>query len=210
MRPEDQSDCMHSVDAVVIHGANGVCEVPLADGWHPSTLAVLLLALSAVVAALLLAYVPRARAVLVGLLAIAALPGLYLLLTERADSPARIARTAEAVEDLHDALRDHARATGCAAITEAECEACVPIARLALSAPPCGHPRPIALEAGALGGACAPDGEGLRCGARVRPEPAEPEADETAPTPLFPWLVVGGTDAPAADAGVPAVDEAPR
>ena len=61
MRPEDQSDCMHSVDAVVIHGANGVCEVPLADGWHPSTLAVLLLALSAVVVALTALCIPQLR-----------------------------------------------------------------------------------------------------------------------------------------------------
>ena len=156
-------DCMGTVESVVTHGANAVCHVPRADAWHPSVLAVAALLGGSVLGVLVLSQGPRARRLLGVALALAALPGLWQLARHRADAPPRHAATVATVRALHDALARYTPAAGCADRAQMGCEACVPIARLALVAPRCRTLASVVIEPGALGGTCHVGPGAIRC-----------------------------------------------
>jgi len=158
-------DCMHTVDAVIAHGANAVCHVPQAGAWHPSNATVAALFACGALATWALTRARNTRLVLAACLALAALPGLWKLTTARADAPHRAAATAATIAKLHDALAGYTPAAGCAHRARVDCESCMPIVRLALVAPACRTHTTLVVAPGALGGGCTRHLGGLRCGA---------------------------------------------
>jgi hypothetical protein len=94
------------------------------------------------------------------------MPGIFALLALRADAPGKSAETAAHIARLEGAMFAHARTHGgCAVVTKNDCEACQPIARLALAhAGPCTSNATVELGEGALGGECVAIGPTLRCG----------------------------------------------
>jgi len=106
----------------------------------------------------------RARTALLVAGAALSLPGIFMLAVRRADAPARVSVAAAAIAGLEGALADHARAHGCAVVRESTCEACEPVARLALAhAGPCESGATVTLREGAIGGRCVADGLHLTC-----------------------------------------------
>jgi hypothetical protein len=159
--------CAETAEAVVVDGANGAC------GPSPSPPLGAALAFAALVAlvAALVALRPRRRvaALVLGLALVgAAAPGMRALLGRRGDAPERAGATAAAVARLAAALDGFAARHGrCVEVVREAGDAATPIARLALAPRrSCAAPAPIVLEAGALGGVCAEEGSGLRCGPR--------------------------------------------
>lgn len=168
MHDPSTRDCMSTVEAVVTHGANALCHVPRADGWHPAPWSVAVLLVGSALGALVMARGPRVRHLLSVGLVVASLPGLWQLARHRADAPHRHSATVATVRTLHDALARYTPASGCADRAQTRCEACFPIVRLALVAPRCHTDASVTIEPGALGGTCHAGPDGIRCGATGR------------------------------------------
>lgn len=157
--------CSGGREALVIQGANTTCGrlPPLAFGIST--------AVSVVAAAFALgvfARVPRPRRARFLLpLALLSLPGLVAVFVWRGDAPMRLTATASGIERLESSVREHARAHGCARLTQNDCEACQPILRLALAdLGECESSARVEVGARALedGQSCTASGEVLRCG----------------------------------------------
>jgi hypothetical protein len=168
--PVDAADCNENAEALFIDGANGVCrDVRLEAGRGRSEgveLALGFVVAVAVLAAWFRRAAPRVRAlVVVAAASLAAMPGMWALGTRRADRPTAVRDTAAVPRALHDALRAHAEAWGCAEITVHGCPSCEPVGRLALAGLRCDDPAAIELHPGAFDGVCEASGAVLRCGA---------------------------------------------
>lgn len=152
--------CLREVAALIIDGANRVCE-RAPPGAAPFVLVGL-----ALVFAWAVQRGGRLPPIVVVAAVLLAVPGWVGLLARRADAPATIAATAQKVRDLDGALERFAGAHGgCAGVGRNACLACEPILRYALSSHRACPPRgTIDLDAGALGGRCRDEGERLFCG----------------------------------------------
>jgi hypothetical protein len=121
--------CLPDQSALLVDGANGVCDAPRHLGDVTWTTTALEGLAGIVVGALVLTLAARrpglALALALALLVGAAVPGLHTLLAER---PSR-ATLASSVSGLHDRVREHARSTG--PVEAGACLACGPIVRLA-------------------------------------------------------------------------------
>lgn len=150
---------------MVIQGANTTCG-RLAPGAFAVSCAVSVVA--AVFAFLVFAKVQRARRARFLLpLALLSLPGLVAVFVWRGDAPMKLTATATGIERLEASVREHARAHGCARLTQNDCEACQPILRLALAdVGECESSARVEVGARALedGQSCTASGEVLRCG----------------------------------------------
>ena len=151
--------CLPANDAVLIHGANGVCGPPQPSGATAiaSTLAALL--------ALALLW-RRARRRFVVVLAVAcALPGWWALACARADRPGHAAEVAAAPRALADTIERFAAAhRDCVTVAD-RCLACEPVVHFAVpEAARCAAPATIALGADALTRGCRAQGRALVCG----------------------------------------------
>lgn len=112
----------------------------------------------------LLLWVVRRRAGW-GVFLLAALPGWALVLTARADAPARLGASAATLRTFTGALEAHAAAHGGCIEVVSRCEACDPIVRYARGpASRCAHPGRVLLGADALEAGCIVEGDTLRCG----------------------------------------------
>lgn len=166
--------CIATSSDLVIDGANGVCADTRHAAGQPlsaSTVAplVVLVVIAAVLSSRKVARAHRAAGLGV-LLALAALPGGYALLFERADRPSNLAAATAPIAALHEAIRDfpavphvpHGPHGTCT--VESACLACEPIARLALIDRGCAPEQEIVLHADALRAGCRVEGARLRCG----------------------------------------------
>jgi hypothetical protein len=162
--------CIATSSDLVIDGANGVCADARHGAGEPlSAFTVAPLAALVLIAALL--FSPKVartyRAAGLGvLLALAALPGGYAVLFERADRPSAVADSTAPIAALHEAIRDFATASRGPCVVESACLACDPIARLALIDRGCAPGSEVVLHADALRAGCQVEGTLLRCGHR--------------------------------------------
>lgn len=161
--------CLMTTESLVVDGANGVCHEPRLEARRPPG-AASLLALAMMIGAMswfLRTRVPLRlrRALLVGTLAFAAVPGLWAILAVRADAPRTIDRSARRITRTHDEVRAFATAHGCAWIRTESSIAAEPITRLALVDRRCADPAAIDLFADTLESGCVERADGsLACG----------------------------------------------
>jgi hypothetical protein len=169
--------CPTTVEGLVVSGANDVCGPPATapPDVHAVTLAlgaVLGVTFALALAGKLRATRPRV-AVLVGMAALAALPGARALLVDRADAPLRAKETGAAIADLIGDIDSFvAHHHGCVAQVHDDCLACQPLLRFVLpQKSPCarGEAR-IDVSRGAFASTghaqpCAIQGDALECGA---------------------------------------------
>jgi hypothetical protein len=187
--------CLMTTESLVVDGANGVCHEPRLDARQPPG-ATALFALAMTIGAI--SWFVRAqislrlrRALLLGTLALAALPGAWAILAVRADAPRSVDRSARRLTRTHDEVRAFAHAHQCAWIRTESSVAAEPITRLAMAGQRCADPAPIDLFADALESGCVETEEGsLACGtidddSRL-PEQALPPPMPLVPTPAGP------------------------
>ena len=179
-----------TTESLVVDGANGVCHEPRLDARQPpGTSAVIAIAMMfGAVSWFVRARVSLRlrRALLVGTLALAALPGFWAILTVRADAPSTIARSARRLTRTHDEIRAFAHAHQCAWIRTESSVAAEPIARLAMAGQRCSDPASIDLFADALESGCVETEHGsLACGT-VDDDTRLPEQALPPPLPLAP------------------------
>jgi hypothetical protein len=152
-------DCLENVDAIVIGGANGVCD----DSGSPFGASAILLAVLAIAWLVVVARAwgsPRVRALaLIAVGATAGARGGWACATQRADRDPAIAVP---IQRLHDQVRSFAIAHRGAVVRTSSCDACQPIVRLALV--DAQGDAPIDLYPDALARGCREENDSLRCG----------------------------------------------
>ena len=154
--------CEGDTTALVLDGANAICEGAPTKGAQATTL-VAVLAFFAVWMFAPLRW--RRRALLLG--CSLSVPGFVAVTCHRGDAPARVAAASAPILRLEAAVRRHAKANGCAVVERNDCEACQPIVRLALAhAGPCESRATVSLAANARERECTADGPRLMCGGR--------------------------------------------
>jgi len=182
--------CLMTTESLVVDGANGVCHEPRLDARQPPGAAALF-ALAMMIGAIswfLRAHVSLTlrRALLLGTLGLAALPGYWAIFAVRADAPRSVDRSARRLTRTHDEVRAFARAHGCAWIRTESSLAAEPITRLAMAGLRCSDPAPIDLFADALESGCIETDDGaLACGT-IDDDSRLPEQSLPPPLPLVP------------------------
>lgn len=156
------SSCLTTTDALLIDGANGVCDLRRASGEPLGAAFFGWVALLLV--GLVLLRTPRLRSGLFVGLAIAALPGAYAMAFLRADRPSVVQATAAEIARLHDTVRAFGAQHSCAVITRDDCLACQPVVALARIDQSCASPASIDVHADALATGCTAHGALLVCG----------------------------------------------